>query len=95
MESPKKSPPAARRARRTTDPGQNQEPPQHYNRLLAALSPDDLALLKGDLKPETWNVRKVIEKRNARIERACFPDCGIISVVAVADKTEVEVGLIG
>ena len=95
MESPKKSPPAGSRISRSTDTGPSQEPQKHNNRLLAALSLDDFALLKGDLKPETWDVRKVIEKRNARIERVCFPDRGIISVVAIADKTEVEVGLIG
>jgi CRP-like cAMP-binding protein len=95
MKSTKKSLPAAGRASRSTDTGPNQEPPQHYNRLLAALSSDDFALLTGDLKPETWEVRTIIEKRNGRIERVCFPHRGIISVVAVADKTEVEVGVIG
>jgi CRP-like cAMP-binding protein len=95
MRSTKESLPAASGAGRSTDTGPNPEPPKHYNRLLAALSPDDFALLKGDLKPEILEVRKVIEKRNAKIERVCFPDRGIISVVAVADKTEVEVGLIG
>lgn len=94
MKSTKELLPAASCASRSTDTDQNQEP-KHYNRLLAALSPDDFALLKGDLKSETWDVRKVIEKRNARIERVCFPDRGIISVVAIADKIEVEVGLIG
>jgi CRP-like cAMP-binding protein len=95
MKSTKESLPAASRASRSPDTDPIQIPPRHNNRLLAALSPDDFALLKDDLKPETWDVRNVVEKRNARIERVCFPDRGIISVVAVADKTEVEVGLIG
>jgi CRP-like cAMP-binding protein len=63
--------------------------------LLAALSPEDFALLADDLNPEILERRKPIEKRNTRIERLYFPNQGIISVVAVADKIEVEVGLIG
>jgi len=95
MESTKTRLPITGIPSRSPDTAPIQTPPRHNNRLLAALSPDDFALLKGELKPETWDVRTVIEKRNARIERVCFPDRGIISVVAVADKSEVEVGVIG
>ena len=77
------------------DRGPDLARPKHNNRLLAAMSPDDFALLSGDLRPETLEVRKPIEKRNTRIDRLYFPDRGIISVVAVADNIEVEVGLIG
>jgi CRP-like cAMP-binding protein len=65
------------------------------NRLLASLSSDDLALLTPNLRPDILDVRKVIEHRDARIDRLYFVEHGIISVVAIAGKVEVEVGLVG
>ena len=75
--------------------------PSHHsskqrNRLLAALSPADLALLQPHLNNLAVAVRHEIERPNRRIETVYFMDAGIASVVAVqADKTEVEVGLVG
>ena len=40
-------------------------------------------------------VGKDIERPNRRIEAIYFPESGIVSVVAVQKKTQVEVGLIG
>jgi CRP-like cAMP-binding protein len=66
------------------------------NRLLAALSPMDLALVKPHLNPLAVAVRHEIERPNRRIDAVYFMDAGIASVVAVqADETQVEVGLIG
>jgi CRP-like cAMP-binding protein len=66
------------------------------NRLLAALSPADLALLQPHLTFLAVEVRHEIERPNRRIESVYFMDAGIASVVAVqADKTQVEVGLVG
>jgi len=66
------------------------------NRLLAALSPMDLALLQPHLRSLAMAVRHEIERPNRRIDAVYFMDSGIASVVAVqADETQVEVGLIG
>jgi CRP-like cAMP-binding protein len=66
------------------------------NRLLAALSPADLALLQPHLTFLAVEVRHEIERPNRRIESVYFMEAGIASVVAVqADKTQVEVGLVG
>ena len=66
------------------------------NRLLAALSPADLALVQPHLNSLVVAVRHEIERPNRRIEFVYFMDAGIASVVAVqADETQVEVGLVG
>ena len=70
--------------------------PRSRNRLLAALSPTDLALLQPHLRFLAVAVRHEIERPNRRIDAVYFMDAGIASVVAVqADETQVEVGLIG
>jgi CRP-like cAMP-binding protein len=66
------------------------------NRLLAALSPGDFALLEPHLQPVVLELRKDLERPNRRIETIYFLETGIASVVAVqSDDTKVEVGLIG
>jgi CRP-like cAMP-binding protein len=66
------------------------------NRLLAALSGDDRALLLPHLKPVALGLLKDIERPNRRIDTVYFMESGIASVVALqADETRVEVGLIG
>jgi hypothetical protein len=66
------------------------------NRLLAALSREDLALLMPHLRPIVLTVKMDVERPGRRIETVCFMETGIASVVAVqSDKTQVEVGLIG
>jgi CRP-like cAMP-binding protein len=66
------------------------------NRLLAALSPGDLALLQPHLQPLAMAVFKDMERPNRRIETVYFMESGIASVVAIQpDETRVEVGLIG
>ena len=66
------------------------------NRLLAALSPGDFALLQPHLQPLALPVKRDIERPNRRIDSIYFIEAGIASVVAVqSDETQVEVGLIG
>jgi hypothetical protein len=66
------------------------------NRLLAALSRDDLALLQPHLQPLGLTIKLEIERPRRRIEMVCFVETGIASVVAVqSDQTRVKVGLIG
>jgi CRP-like cAMP-binding protein len=66
------------------------------NRLLAALSPPDLALLQPHLQSRPMALRKELERPDRRIDAVYFPASGIASVVAVQpDETRVEVGLVG
>jgi CRP-like cAMP-binding protein len=66
------------------------------NRLLAALSRNDLALLQPHLRPVPMAVFKDVERPNRRIETVYFMETGIASVVDVQpDETRAEVGLIG
>lgn len=77
-----------------TSPSRHSSRPR--NRLLAALSPTDRALLQPHLRSLAVAVRHEIERPNRRIDTVYFMDAGIASVVAVqADETQVEVGLIG
>jgi len=66
------------------------------NRLLAAMSAPDFALLRPHLRPVALELLKDLERPNRPIETVYFMETGIASVVAVqADKTRIEVGLIG
>jgi CRP-like cAMP-binding protein len=66
------------------------------NRLLAAMSRTDIALLQPHLQPVTMPVKKDLERPNRQIEAVYFMEAGIASVVAVQpDATRIEVGLIG
>jgi CRP-like cAMP-binding protein len=66
------------------------------NRLLAALSHDDLALLQPHLHSTPMELLKDMERPNRPIEAVYFMEAGIASVVAIqSDETRVEVGLIG
>jgi hypothetical protein len=66
------------------------------NRLLAALSPPDLNLLRPHLTPVSLKLRQELERPNRRINDVYFVDAGIASVVAVQNPAKlVEIGLIG
>jgi CRP-like cAMP-binding protein len=66
------------------------------NRLLAAMSSADLALLQPHLRPMALELRHDMERPGKRIDDVYFMDAGIASVVAVQSKqVRVEVGLIG
>lgn len=71
---------------------------EHYttNILLAALSPDDLALLKPYFTREMLERRKVLVPANQPIEHVWFPEGGVASIVAnMADNGRTEVGIFG
>lgn len=71
-------------------------PSQLRNRLLTALSPSDLALLRPHLQPVLMPLLTDMERPNRHIEAVYFMEAGIASVVAVQpDQTRIEVGLIG
>jgi CRP-like cAMP-binding protein len=66
------------------------------NRLLAAMSVTDLALLQTHLQPVVMPLLKDLERSNRPIDTVYFMEAGIASVVAVQpDETRIEVGLIG
>jgi CRP-like cAMP-binding protein len=69
---------------------------KYRNRLLAALSADDLALLEPHFEPVALERRFVIETPNKPVENVYFMETGVVSVVAVNGRGErIEVGLIG
>jgi CRP-like cAMP-binding protein len=68
----------------------------YRNRLLSALSADDLALLSPHLTPVEIELREDLEWPNKPIKQVFFPEAGIVSVVANgARKKQLEVGIIG
>jgi CRP-like cAMP-binding protein len=66
------------------------------NKLLAAMSSTDLALLLPHLQPVVMPLLMDMERPNRRIETVYFVEAGFASVVAVQpDAAKIEVGLIG
>jgi CRP-like cAMP-binding protein len=69
---------------------------KYRNRILAALSPADLALLDDKLEHLKFAVRYSMEERNRPVRKVYFVESGIVSVVAKnGANREIEVGLIG
>jgi CRP-like cAMP-binding protein len=66
------------------------------NRLLAALSPEDFAILAPHLEPVELPHRQVLVKPGEPIRHAHFPEAGVASFLALlVDGGAIEVGLIG
>lgn len=66
------------------------------NRLLAALSARETALIDDELEPIDLPLRFRLETTQRRVKHAYFLDSGIASVVASgAHKSNIEVGIIG
>lgn len=66
------------------------------NLILSRLSAADLQLLEPDLEAVELPIRKVLERRQRRIDSVYFPESGFASVVANgADKRPIEVGIVG
>ena len=65
------------------------------NKILAALSNADLALLQPHLEPVELEVRKVLEQPNKPIKHSYFIERGLASIVAGNSHKRLEVGLIG
>ena len=65
------------------------------NRLLRALSPDDLALLQAHLQPLQTQLHQTLIYPHEPVTHLLFPESGYASVVAENSGDRVEVGLIG
>ncbi len=72
------------------------EQPVVRNRLLAALSPDDFALLAPALQPTRLELKQVLYAAHQRIGTAYFLESGIVSMLAPLEEGRfMEVGLVG
>ena len=70
--------------------------PNVRNRLLAALPPDDFALLAPALRPVDLELRQVLHEPGQPIAAVHFPEGGMVSMIAaLEDGAMQEVGLIG
>jgi CRP-like cAMP-binding protein len=66
------------------------------NRLLALLTDEERERLSPSLEPVTLPQGRVIFRMDEPIERVCFPDSGIVSVVSMSESGEsVEIGMVG
>ena len=65
------------------------------NRLLAALLPDDFALLEPKLEHVQLTLGTVVIEAHTPISHIFFPESGIISTVADTEEGRIEVGLVG
>jgi CRP-like cAMP-binding protein len=84
--------------RRVLPPSQREStmPTKFHNRLLAALSQADLAILLPHLEQKRFETRYSFEERNRPPKEACFVESGIVSVVAKSGPDrQIEVGVIG
>jgi CRP-like cAMP-binding protein len=69
--------------------------PATANHLLAALSPDDLALISLELEHVDMAIQDVLQESGAEIEYVYFPTSGCVSMIHAAPEGSVEVGTIG
>jgi CRP-like cAMP-binding protein len=69
--------------------------PVSANLLLAALSPDDLALISLQLEPVPLVLRQVLYEPGAEIHHVYFPTTGCVSMINGTTDGSVEVGTIG
>jgi CRP-like cAMP-binding protein len=69
---------------------------KQQNRLLAAMSSGDFALLEPMLEPLTLEVRQMLEPANKAIKHSYFITSGLASVIAIGKNSHrLEVGIIG
>jgi CRP-like cAMP-binding protein len=69
--------------------------PVTANLLLAALSPDDLALISLQLESVPLTLREVLYEPGADIQHVYFPTTGCVSMINGTTDGSVEVGTIG
>jgi CRP-like cAMP-binding protein len=85
--------------RRTVERKLSLLPPDHpppRNRLLATLSPEDLAHLRPRLEPVDYVLRQVIFERGAPMSSVIFPESGWFSLLIRLEEGDAgEVGLVG
>ncbi len=65
------------------------------NRLLAAMPPDDFALLRPHLERAPLNLREVLVQPGQPIEHVILVERGISSVLATEEQERTEIGMIG
>ena len=65
------------------------------NRLLAALTLHDYALLQPMLKRVPLALQSVVIEANTPIQYVVFPESGVISTVANTEEGKIEIGVIG
>lgn len=66
------------------------------NRLISALSREDIDHILPELQPVSWSIKKVVYEVGDPIDDVYFIEQGIASVLTVmADRTASEVGMIG
>ncbi|MDQ2931221.1 MAG: Crp/Fnr family transcriptional regulator [Gemmatimonadota bacterium] len=69
--------------------------PATANLLLAALSPDDLALISSELEAVVLTTHDILYEAGAEIQYIYFPTTGCVSMIHTTDGGSVEVGTIG
>lgn len=65
------------------------------NRLLAALSPEDFALIGPVLEPIKLEMRQMLFLAGEAISHVVFPEVGMVSIVADVEEGRFEVGMAG
>jgi CRP-like cAMP-binding protein len=65
------------------------------NHLLGALSESDFALMRPHLEGADYELRQIVFRAGEPIEHVCFPQKGIISIVADIEQGRYEVGMAG
>jgi CRP-like cAMP-binding protein len=65
------------------------------NKILAALSPDDFAILEPHLGSISLKSRQTLEAPNEPITHNYFIEHGLASIIATSDQKRLEVGMIG
>lgn len=65
------------------------------NRLLAALSPDDFALMQPFFEPVRLELREHLFRAGETIAHVTFPESGLVSIVADIEEGRFEVGIAG
>ena len=71
------------------------EPKAEDNRLLAALAPEDRALLDPMMARVPLAMASVLVEANAPVRHAVFPLSGVVSALADAEEVRIEVGMVG
>src|SRR5258706_2236583 len=70
-------------------------PQSTRNHLLAALSPADYGLLEDHLTKIALEARQSFEEANKAVEHVCFPEGGIVSIVAKSRHEQAEAAIVG
>ena len=65
------------------------------NRVLAALAPDDFALLELKLERVPLDLLAILIEAHRPIQHVFFPESGIVSTIANTDEGSIEIGLVG